>query len=375
MGRGLLIATLATSLALAFSANRSAQTTLAVSGEQAAYGSDVTAREIARSGFEVAFREAERGQGPGGELADAIVAVNAINANRPFQGGTWNAEAFEVDAHTALIRVTGEVNGETHTTEGLYDATVLAPRPALPPTTLPDDWLFDCTASRYVEMYSMGIGTYGSYMPSATLTIPDPGSVVSIMAQATVKFGQYGNVPQMDFATNNGQTATLTAPTTDDVGNWFYNVDFGPATSVTVTPTVVRPYDQYGPRSFTLFVTRNKPGFSQGGGLVELDVWSGTLPEVTRTIEIPSAPAHRDVTLTFALGDTSGGRWWEMSAQAGLVTAALSTSDANRGAQAAQHELILRNVPGHVTTVEATVRTQGESLFYQGVTASASCLP
>ncbi|MEL7363365.1 MAG: hypothetical protein AAFN13_14915, partial [Bacteroidota bacterium] len=267
MGRGLLIATLATSLALAFSANRSAQTTLAVSGEQAAYGSDVTAREIARSGFEVAFREAERGQEPGGELADAIVAVNAISANRPFQGGTWNAEAFEVDAHTALIRVTGELNGETHTTEGLYDATVLAPRPALPPTTLPDDWLFDCTASRYVEMYSMGIGTYGSYMPSATLTIPDPGSVVSIMAQATVKFGQYGNVPQMDFATNNGQTATLTAPTTDDVGNWFYNVDFGPATSVTVTPTVVRPYDQYGPRSFTLFVTRNKPGFSQGGGV------------------------------------------------------------------------------------------------------------
>ncbi|MEM9999131.1 MAG: hypothetical protein AAF809_15615 [Bacteroidota bacterium] len=376
MGRGLLLAVVATSLLVTFSTSRSTQNIVALAGDQSEYGADVLAREIARSGYEVAYRAAERGQGPGGTLADAIDAVNTIAADRPFQGGTWSAEAHAIDSLSALIRVTGTYAAESYTTEGVYDASVLAP-PASPHPGPPlsPDWKYDCTASRYVEMYTTGLGTYGSYVPSATITIPDPGSVVSIKAQATVKFGQYGNVPQMDFATDNGQTASFTAPTTDDVGNWFYTVDFEPATSVTVTPTVVRPYDRYGPRSFTLFVVRDRPGVGQGGGLVELDVWSGTLPEVSKTIEIPAAPSHRDVTVTFALGDTSGGRWWEMSATAGPISDAMSTSDANMGAQAAQHQLLLRNVPGYVTEVEATVRTQGESLFYKGVTASASCNP
>ncbi|MEM8560450.1 MAG: hypothetical protein AAGG50_21715, partial [Bacteroidota bacterium] len=269
MGRGLLLAVVATSLLVTFSTTRSTQNIVAIAGDQSEYGADVLAREIARSGYEVAYRAAERGQGPGGTLADAIAAVNTIAADRPFQGGTWSAEAHAIDSLSALIRVTGTYAAESYTTEGVYDASVLAP-PASPHPGPPlsPDWEYDCTAGRYVEMYTMGIGTYGSYMPSATIPIPDPGSVLSIKAQATVKNGPSGNIPHIEFSTDSGQTTTLTAPTKDHYDDWFYTVDLAPASSVTVTPAIVNPYHHYGTRSFTVYVVRDRPGFSQGGGLV-----------------------------------------------------------------------------------------------------------
>ncbi|MEM8601822.1 MAG: hypothetical protein AAGF99_18040, partial [Bacteroidota bacterium] len=60
MGRGLLIAALASSLILALGSSNTLQTILSVSSDQAGFGNDVTAREIARSGYDVAFRTAEK---------------------------------------------------------------------------------------------------------------------------------------------------------------------------------------------------------------------------------------------------------------------------------------------------------------------------
>ncbi|MEM6783180.1 MAG: hypothetical protein AAF624_05530 [Bacteroidota bacterium] len=376
MGRGLLIAALASSLFVALGSSNTLQTILSVSHDQAGFGNDVTAREIARSGYDVAFRTAEKSDGT---LDGAIAAVNAISADRPFQGGVWNAEAFEVDAETALLRVTGTVGAETHTTEGLFDlsAVFAAFLPPMMPELLTPTWDFGCAANRFVDLYTVGIGTYGRTNNDATIDIPNPENVLGLTAQASVKGDNHGRFEYFRFTTSSGQTIDLDEPSAhDDSGDWF-TTELEPASSVTIEPVITQDGWSGHARSFAVYALRYREGYAQSGGIVERDVWVGRTQEVTVDLPIPVGTEPRPVTVTYSLGDTTDdGRLLCMEARAGEVYESFCTPDANRGKQAALFEMVLQDVPGSVSNVEATVysRTGGhDSIFYNGVTATVPC--
>ncbi|MEO1074986.1 MAG: hypothetical protein AAFX41_03350 [Bacteroidota bacterium] len=377
MGRGLLIAALASSLFIAFGSSSTIRTILSVSGEQAAFGNDVTAREIARSGYDVAYRTAELSDGT---LDGIVSAVNGIRADRPFQGGVWNAEAFRIDAETALIRVSGTVGDETHTTEGLFDLTSVF-GPSSPPMPVPEalarTWEFECADNRFVDLYTVGIGTYGRTNNDATIDIPNASNVLGLTAQATVKGAHHGRFEHFVFTTDAGERVVIEDPTSDDDSGDFYTTALDPAGSVTIEPIVKQTGWSGHARSFAVYALRFKEGYAQSGGIVERDVWVGRTKEVTVDLPIPAGTAPRNVTVTFSLGDTTNdGRLLSMEARAGSVYKSFETPDANRGAQAALFELVLEDVPGTVTTVEATVYSRNgthDSIFYNGVTATVPC--
>ncbi|MEM8559209.1 MAG: hypothetical protein AAGG50_15415, partial [Bacteroidota bacterium] len=355
MGKGLLIAALANSLLIVFATSRSSVTLVEMTRSQVEYSEDILAREIARSGYEVAHRAAERGYNGGtGTLDEAILAVNDIANNRPFQGGTWRAEAHTIDAETALLRVTGEYNGQTYTTEGLYLVPTFG-GPILPDPPLLPDWTFDCASNRSVDVYAMGIGSYGigTVVTPATLTIPDPASVRAIHAQATVKSPENSSVDAFTFTTDTGESVTLSDPTAIHQSLGAYSTALAPAGEVTLTATLNSTGSWHAqPRSFTLYVVRERAGYFQTGGIVEKDVWRFRDPEHTKVLTIPGASQPRDVRVQFSLGDTTDdGRYHTVTATAGSVTRTIRTQYANRGAQASLFDVVLPAVPGGVTEV------------------------
>jgi len=132
MGKGLLLIALGGLLAgssLMFQAKRTA---IETTKTQAGYQEEVLAREIARSAYGVAYRQA---QSAGSDLDKVIAKINGTlsngKANRtgdmlgPYQGGNYNVHASAVDGQNVSIRATGFFGDSDYTINENYEVRLL----------------------------------------------------------------------------------------------------------------------------------------------------------------------------------------------------------------------------------------------------------
>ncbi len=134
MGKALLILVLGAGLLLAIAQVGTNESLVRTSAQQGQYGNEVVAREIARSGFNVAMGLARQ---YGSDIYAAVTAINGGNGElrREHQGGEYVVEAFTSDGFTINVRSTGYfggewVNGEyvgggTHVMQDRYQVPVL----------------------------------------------------------------------------------------------------------------------------------------------------------------------------------------------------------------------------------------------------------
>jgi len=132
MGKGLLIIAIGGMMASTTLSFQMKQTALETTKVQTAYEEELLAREIARSAYSVAYRQA---QSAGNDLDLAIANVNGtLSGGRPnldgemigdYQGGDYAVQAYSQDGQNVKIRSIGHFGNAEHIINENYNVKLL----------------------------------------------------------------------------------------------------------------------------------------------------------------------------------------------------------------------------------------------------------
>ncbi len=248
---------------------------------------------------------------------------------------------------------------------------------------LAQSWQLPCASGTRVEVIAVGMGTEAGSVNPVFITIPHPEEVDSILVQAVLKVPPEIEPPsEVEFATAVGG-ASLGDPDFITQGyGYHYEEVLEPAGSIRVKVVGTGTGDYNTPRAAVAYVFRKAAAGEFGTGkLVHQGLWwkaKDRPSSFSETFAIPAAMAPRDVRVTFVVTDKDSepGRTAKLRAQAGALVVEQTFDAANCGDEALVQSLILKNVPGEITSVTATVSSpdeEGDSIFWSGVHVSSSC--
>lgn len=267
-----------------------------------------------------------------------------------------------------------------------------------------------------VDVLGTGLGNSNSASDSATLAIPDPGSVVKVYVQVITKAGTSGEgtypdptdvvIDAFDDATNLIASKSYAGGTVERVGIRSQHGDSGvtglahqaefsggvASIKIDISDNTTTTFPN-SPRALIVSVFRHLgDGTSSAGVLPNLYVFGNDgYPDGAQTIALPVGFAGGDVTVTFAISDlemfsrASGftqndPRIIHYAASAGGVVANATIDAPNMGADLAIVSLILSDVPAGTTEVEASLespssdkaRPAGDSVYWNTVSVNVN---
>ncbi len=213
-----------------------------------------------------------------------------------------------------------------------------------------------------VDVY--GIGAYNNPM---RVNIPNPGNVDHIIALVM------GFKTKVHIYSSQGEYYQIQNPPTT---GWYHHARFNPANWIEARFEKVVGG---GADALFVYVFRNTGSKDANIGslpdLIEIWTSSSKAKSHTLTFTIPTAPAPRDVDVTFAISNLADDpRGATMQAQAGNVVRERTDRRPNLGSEGHIATLTLPNVPGNVTKVDATVKlaaSNTDSVFFAGVNVKA----
>ncbi|MCP4541931.1 MAG: tandem-95 repeat protein, partial [Chloroflexi bacterium] len=236
----------------------------------------------------------------------------------------------------------------------------------------PDEWQYGCDANGLqVAVIGTGMGHHGAVEHNPqTLTIADPDSATSILAQVMVN--AYGSSPPNEVRISSGlETHELLDPVSVKWGH-YYEVPLQPDDQITAE--VVGNVGKK-PRAFMAYVFRHGDGGrASSGRLIHEYIYQDSHTEV---VSILPAPFSRDVEVTFVVADVADdSRKVVMRAQAGDVVREATMDYPNQGSELLIYTLTLPNVPGDADSVTTTLMSPscgGDSLFWSGINVRVGC--
>lgn len=259
-----------------------------------------------------------------------------------------------------------------------------------------------------VEVLGTGLGNSNSATTTATLVIPDPGSVHMVFAQVVTKAGSSGEGDYPDptqvvilardatdavldtkSLTGGGVERVAIQSTTGASGTTGYSHEASfmgavAAIEVDISDDAVMEFPN-SPRALIVSVFRDLGAASSSAGVLpNLYVFGNDgYPTAEQTIALPADFAGGDIAVTFAISDVelvsrSSGftdndpRIVHYSASAGGVSASATLDEPNMGADLAIVELLLSDVPAGTTEVVAELYSphkndespEGDSVYW-----------
>lgn len=244
----------------------------------------------------------------------------------------------------------------------------------IPPTlcvvdpTVPDDWNYGCGDNTFVEILGIGIN---NNLP-ATINIPNPGDVVSIIAEAVFANGLNDCV---EFSTSL-ETISVAGEQLIDEGcprGVSYRAELQPANSVTVDADIANDAE-----SFILYVFRQGPSYTNGfsqGNRVSACIYQNTVCE---TFTIPTQVSDRDINVTIPISQLSNSSSVvQVNLNACGVTSTTTINSVNAGNSLYLAEITLDDVPGSCSSFEVCLDSPvsgGQPMYMSGMFAiDAQC--
>ncbi len=238
----------------------------------------------------------------------------------------------------------------------------------------PTGWTLNCEDDQSVEIIGEGIRCQNSY----NINIPNANDVVQIVAEVVYK-GQSANPSQLTIKTDN-ETAIVPAEFTNPARAFYFRTTFGPASQITLEhiPNACQA------QSLILYVFREGGQTTASTGqFVQTWIYHDTHCE---TLEIPTAPATRDVEIEVPLSEiTTDGRIAIVRAEVvdnPSINAEVIINDVNQGDALYIAKLVLEGVAPLEDEIEICVESpfetattpNGQSLVYSGaVKANPEC--
>ena len=230
----------------------------------------------------------------------------------------------------------------------------------------PTGWTLNCEDDQSVEIIGEGIRCQNSY----TLNIPNANDVVQIVAEVVYK-GTTANPTQLMIKTNN-ELAIVPAEFTNPARAFYFRTTFGPASEVVLENIP----NACNAQSLILYVFRQGGQTTASTGqFVQTWIYHDTHCE---TLEIPTAPATRDVEIEVPLSEiTTDGRIAIVRAEVvdnPSINAEVIIDDVNQGDALYIAKLILRDVAPLEDEIQICVESpfptsttpDGQSLVYSG---------
>ncbi|NNE28779.1 MAG: hypothetical protein HKN16_04055, partial [Saprospiraceae bacterium] len=237
-----------------------------------------------------------------------------------------------------------------------------------------EGWTLTCEDGLSAEILGQGIRCQSSY----TYLIPNPSDVVSVVAEVVYKGGT-ANPSSLLIQTNN-ESANVPAAYTTPANAYYFRTEFGPADRV-ILPTIPNSCKA---QSLILYVFREGGQTTASTGRY-VATWLYH-SSVCETLEIPQAPATRDVEITVPLSEiTTDGRIANIHATVvdfPSITTTVTIDDINMGDALNIQVLTLPDVPATASAIEICVESpyqtpttpNGQSLVYSGgIKADPEC--
>jgi|GEM_PF-2187089 len=225
---------------------------------------------------------------------------------------------------------------------------------------IPDSWDFSCDDNTKVELLGTGIN---NNLP-ATINIPNPGNVTSIIAQATFKENDNDCV---DFITQT-ENASVSWIKLDDVGcphGYSYRAMLDPSSYVTVSADMAA-----NAQSFVIYVFRQDPSFANSlsqGRFINACVYQSSHCE---TFTLPTQASDRDIDVTIPISDLHANpdKVMYIHLDACGTSSTTTVNNYNSGNSLTMVDITLEDVAGTCTSLEICYESpaDGQSFYMSG---------